>query len=240
VNIILFEPAEIGRPLGLEDHRAVHLTEVLRRKEGDRFDAGIVNGPRGKGTVTAIGPEGVQFRFEPVAAAGPADPIHLLVALPRPQTGRKILSEATSLGVASIRFFPADKGEPSYATSSLWKTAEWRRHLVDGAAQAFDTRLPDVAHFPGLAEAIDSLPAGCLLIALDNYEATRRMVPVAAPADIALAFGPERGWSPPERNLLRVRGFEIADLGGRVLRTETAVVAAVSVAKATPRLTPGA
>jgi 16S rRNA (uracil1498-N3)-methyltransferase len=240
VNIILFEPAEIGRPVARADPRAVHLLEVLRRKEGDPFDAGIINGPRGKGTVTAIGPDGVQFRFEATAQAEPVEQIHLLVSLARPQTSRKILGEATSLGVSSIRLFPAEKGEPSYAASSLWKTPEWRRHLVDGAAQAFDTRLPDVAHFPGLAEAIGSLPAGCLRIALDNYEATRRMVPVAAPTPVALAFGPERGWSASERSLLRSRGFEIADLGGRVLRTETAVVAAISIAKAVSRPTPGA
>jgi 16S rRNA (uracil1498-N3)-methyltransferase len=240
VNIILFEPAEIGQPVARGDPRAVHLLEVLRRKVGDLFDAGIINGPRGKGTVTAIGPEGVEFRFEALAEAGPPDRIHLLLSLARPQTSRKILGEATSLGVSSIRFFAAEKGEPSYATSSLWKTPEWRRHLVEGAAQAFDTRLPDVAHFAALAEAIESLPAGCLRIALDNYEATRRMLPVAAPSEIALAFGPERGWSASERNLLRAQGFDIVDLGGRVLRTETAVVAAISVAKAVARPTPGA
>jgi 16S rRNA (uracil1498-N3)-methyltransferase len=239
VNIILFEAAEIGRPVSCDDPRAVHLLGVLRRKQGDSFDAGIVNGPRGKGTVTEIGPEGVGFRFEALAEVGPADPVHLLVSLPRPQTARKILGEASSLGVASIRFFPAEKGEPSYATSSLWKTSEWRRHLVDGAVQAFDTRLPDVAHFPGLAEAIAALPQGCLRIALDNYEATRRMLPVGALAEIALAFGPERGWSASERGLLRAEGFEIADLGGRVLRTETAIVAAISIAKAVARLKPG-
>jgi len=240
VNIILFEAAEIGQPLRCDDPRVVHLLGVLRRKVGDQFDAGIINGPRGKGTVTAINPEGVKFLFKEMAEVGPVEYVHLLVSLPRPQTARKILGEATSLGVASIRFFPAEKGEPSYATSSLWKASEWRRHLVEGAAQAFDTRLPDVAHFPSLAEAIKSLPEGCLRIALDNYEASRRMVPVAALAELALAFGPERGWSASERSLLRAQGFEIADLGGRVLRTETAIVAAISIAKAVPGLKPGA
>ena len=63
-----------------------------------------------------------------------------MIALPRPQTARKILNEATSLGVASIRFFRSEKGEPGYRASTLWTTGEWRRHLVDGASQAFDTR----------------------------------------------------------------------------------------------------
>lgn len=156
--------------------------------------------------------------------------------MPRPQTARKILNEATSLGVSSIRFFPSEKGEASYAASSLWKTPEWRRHLIEGAAQAFDTRLPEVVHASGLAALTDALPAGCVKIALDNYEATRRLAPAGA-RPLALAFGPERGWSAAERDILRAQGFGLAHLGVRVLRTETAVVAAVAVAKALP-LTP--
>jgi 16S rRNA (uracil1498-N3)-methyltransferase len=233
LNLVLFEPSEIGRPLSRMDPRAVHILEILRRKEGDLFDAGIVDGARGKGTVAAVGPETLSFAFAAVEEPAPADPIHLLVALPRPQTARKILGEATSLGVASIRFFPSEKGEPGYATSTLWTTTEWRRHLLDGAAQAFDTRIPVVLHAPSLADSAASLPAGCARIALDNYEAARRMAPGGAAAPIVLAFGPERGWSAAERDFLRGNGFELAHLGGRVLRTETAVVAAISIAKAT-------
>lgn len=240
MNLVLFERSEIGSPLSRRDARAVHVEKVLRRTVGDLFDAGIVNGPRGKATVTALGPGTLAFAFEALADPPPADPLHLLVALPRPQTARKILSEATSLGVASIRFFPAEKGEPSYATSSLWKTPQWRRHLVEGAAQAFDTRLPEILHHPGIAEAADGLPPGCTRIALDNYEAARRMGAVGFASPLALAFGPERGWSAAERALLRLRGFELAHLGPRVLRTETAVVAAISVAKAPHPLTPPA
>jgi 16S rRNA (uracil1498-N3)-methyltransferase len=240
MNLILFETGEVGSPLSRMDPRAVHIVEILRRKEGDLFDAGIVNAARGKGTVTAIGPEALSFRFAALADPSDADPIHLVVALPRPQTARKILNEATSIGVSSIRFFQSEKGEPSYATSSLWKTPEWRRHLLEGAAQAFDTRLPDVMHYPGLQALIAALPEGGARIALDNYEAARRIAPDKAARPLSLAFGPERGWSPAERDILRSHGFELAHLGERVLRTETAVVAALSIAKAHPGLTPAA
>lgn len=232
MNIVLFEPGEIGPPLPRADPRAVHILEVLRRKEGDLFDAGIVNGPLGKGTVAQILPEALWFRFDPVSEPPAADPLHVVVALPRPQTARKILNEAASLGVASIRFFRSEKGEPGYGASTLWRTLEWRRHLVDGASQAFDTRLPDVIHHPSLGAAIAALPAGCTRIALDNYEATRRMTPESAALPLAIAFGPERGWSAAERAQLRAGGFGLEHLGARVLRTETAVVAAISIAKA--------
>jgi 16S rRNA (uracil1498-N3)-methyltransferase len=232
LNLILFEAGEVGSPLALTDPRAIHLLRVLKRRKGDLFDAGIVNGPRGKGTVAAIGPEALVIRFEPAAEPPPPDPIHLLIALPRPQTARKILNEAASLGVASLRFFRSEKGESGYAASTLWSTPEWRRHLLDGAAQAFDTRLPDVRHDAGLAASIAALPAGCPRIGLDNYEAARRLRPVPGAPPVALAFGPERGWSADERAILREAGFELAHLGPRVLRTETAVVAAVAIIKA--------
>lgn len=231
MNIILFEPGEVGLPLALSDPRAAHIVGVLQRREGEPFDAGIVDGPLGKGYVEEIGPDAVRFRFERVSDPAPADPIHILAALPRPQTARKILSEAAALGVASLRFFRSEKGEPGYGSSTLWKS-EWRRHLVAGASQAFDTRLPEVLHHSGLGPAVEALPGGLTRIALDNYEAERRMTPPGAPPPLALAFGPERGWSAAERALLRAGGFTLEHLGLRVLRTETAVVAAVSIAKA--------
>jgi 16S rRNA (uracil1498-N3)-methyltransferase len=232
VNIVLFEPGEIDAPLSRADPRAVHIVQILRRGQGDSFDAGIVNGPRGRATVVEMTPEALVLRFERTADPLEADPIHVLVALPRPQIARKILCEATSLGVSSIRFFRSEKGEPSYGASTLWKGPEWRRHLVDGASQAFDTILPEVLHFPDLGSAVKALPAGCARMALDNYEAPRRMAASLAAMPLALAFGPERGWSQAERSLLRSAGFELAHLGARVLRTETAVVAAISIAKA--------
>jgi len=51
------------------------------------------------------------------------------------------------------------------------------------------------------------------------------------PAAVVLALGPERGWSPAERDLLRSEGFALAHLGPRVLRAETAAVAAVAIVK---------
>jgi 16S rRNA (uracil1498-N3)-methyltransferase len=232
LNIILLEAGEADSPLALSDPRAAHLIRVLRRREGDTFDAGIVNGPMGKATVVSIGPGGLAFRFEPGGESPPLDPIHLLIALPRPQTARKILGEAASLGVASIRFFRSEKGEPGYASSTLWRGLEWRRHLLDGAAQAFDTRLPEVLHDAGLSASIAALPPGCRRVGLDNYEAPRRLRAVPGPPPVALAFGPERGWSAAERSILRLAGFELAHLGPRVLRTETAVVAALAIVKA--------
>ncbi len=231
MNLILFEPAELAAPLPRSDRRAVHLLGVLRRQAGDTFDAGLINGPRGKGTLVAIGDLALTLTFVWGPAAPPPEPIVLLIGLPRPQTARDILREATSLGAGALHFFRAEKSEASYAKSSLWSSGEWRRHLVTGAEQAFDTRLPAVTHGGTLAEAIAALPPGAARLALDNYESPQPLSAAKLALPVALAFGPERGWSAAERDQLRANGFGFVHLGPRVLRAETAVIAALAVVR---------
>jgi 16S rRNA (uracil1498-N3)-methyltransferase len=233
MNLILFSPAEAARPLPLDDRRAVHLLRVLRRRAGETFDAGLINGPRGKGTVVAIGPEALTLSFAWAAEPAALDPITLIVGLPRPQTARDILRDATSLGVAAIHFVVTEKGERNYAGSTLWTSDEWRRHLIAGAEQAFDTRLPEVTHGRPLTGTISTLPPETARLALDNYDAAGPLSAQPLPAGaLALAFGPERGWSKTERACLHGAGFSFGHLGRRVLRLETAVTAALALIKA--------
>lgn len=234
---MLFEPAELGRPLPCNDRRAAHLLGVLRRRVGDTFDAGVVDGPRGTATLTVVGPEALEFSFVATQPAPPPEPIALLVGLPRPQTARDILRDATTLGVGALHFVRTEKGEPSYAQSSLWQAGEWRRHVLAGAEQAFSSRLPHVTHGVALRDLLAdpaALPTGAARLALDNYEAPVALsaVPLDPAAPLVLALGSERGWSGAERTVLRAAGFACVHLGPRVLRTETAVVAALSLARA--------
>lgn len=254
MNLILFEPGEITTPLPRTDPRARHLLDVLRRREGDSFDAGLVNGPLGRGTLTGIGPAALTLTFQWGPEPPPPDPLTLLVGLPRPQTARDILRDATTLGVAALHFIATERCDPGYAHSTLWSSGEWHRHLLTGAAQAFATRIPEVTWGRQLGEALTRLAPGTKAgpdpaadaagpgnaaappttrLALDNYEATAPLGHCHLKRDIpvVLAFGPERGWGPADRALLRASGFTLAHLGLRVLRTETAVVAALAVIK---------
>ncbi len=223
MNIVLFESSERAGPLPREDERAKHILEVLGRKVGEAFDAGIIDGPRGRATVTGVDDVGLSFQFEETDPGLELYPIDLIVGLSRPQTNRKILQEATSIGARSIHFVVTERGEPSYATSKLWTTGEWRRHLVAGAAQAFSTRLPEVRFGESLADALARVGGESGKIALDNYEAPEHLMDAdAGDLSIVLAVGSERGWTSPERALLRESGFALAHLGERPLRTETA------------------
>ncbi|HTB80983.1 MAG TPA: RsmE family RNA methyltransferase [Opitutaceae bacterium] len=234
MNLILFDPHEISASLARHDPRAQHLLEVLDRQEGGTFDAGLVNGPRGKGKIEKITPLALTLSFVWGEPPPPLDPIVVLVGLPRPQTARKILQEATALGVSALHFFAAEKTGPGYARSTLWTSGEWRRHLLAGAEQAFCTRLPEVTHGLTLDAVLEKTFATSTRLALDNYEAPAPLhkLPLAAGTAVLLALGPERGWSAAERDFLRTHNFSLAHLGRRVLRTETAVVAAVTLIKA--------
>lgn len=235
MNIILFSSPEVELPLPEKDSRARHILQVLRRRPGDTFDAGLLNGPRGKATLIGIEPDGalrLAFAWGELPPLLP--PICLLVGLPRPQTARDILREGASLGVAAMEFVRTERGEPSYAQSALWHTGEWRALVVAGVAQAFGTRLPEVRHGHSLAEAVAQIPPGVTRLALDNYEAATALgtMEVARDARVILALGAERGWTARERELLRANGFTFVHLGDRVLRTETACIAAVSLLRA--------
>lgn len=233
VNLILFEAAELSRPLPRSDPRAQHLLEMLRCAPGGAFDAGIINGPRGKATLVTLTAESLVLSFSPHSAVLPAEPITVIVGLPRPQTARDILRDASTLGVAALHFVRTDKSEPGYAQSKLWSSGEWRRHLIAGAEQAFDTRLPSVSSGRTLAEAIGAVPAEARL-ALDNYEAPTSLAQshLTPEIPVVVAIGAERGWSARERDLLREQGFQFHHLGSRILRTETACLAALSIIRA--------
>lgn len=235
MNLILFSDEETRAPLPRSDARAVHLLDVLRRQIGDTCDVGMINGPRGKATLAAMNADVLTLAFAWGEMPPPLAPIRLIVGLPRPQTARKILQEATTLGVAAIHFVATDRGEPSYAQSSLWTSGEWRRHLLDGAAQAFCTRIPQVTWGGKLADVLANIPSEAGRLALDNYEATRSLGQWARgevqTSDVWLVLGSERGWTAREREVLRAAQCEIVHLGARVLRLETAVVSAVAIAK---------
>lgn len=230
MNIVLFEETEIGKRFDKDDVRIRHVVDILGRKVGETFDAGVINGKSGKATLSSIGENSVELQFELDREEPFLPPIDVIVGLSRPQTNRKILQEATTVGARSLLFVSTERGEPSYANSKLWTSGEWSRHVAAGAAQAFTTRTPSVTFGIGLEEAIARLDCSGGKVAMDNYEAELHIAELQMDQDsVIVAFGSERGWTGAERDLLRDADFEMAHLGKRPLRTETAVVAGLAI-----------
>jgi len=231
MNLILFSEQADRYTLDPGDPRFDHVRGVLRARPGDRFMVGVVNGPRGDATVTELHERSLEIAVtwdaEPMR---PPPPMHLLLAIPRPATARKVLFDATTLGVRHFHFFQAEKSDPAYARSGLWTSDEWRRQVWLGAEQAFSTHLPKLDLADDLTSALETLPSGGTRLALDVYEGARSLAgaPVSTLPAI-LALGGERGWSARERDLLRGAGFTLCSLGQRVLRVETAATAALAL-----------
>lgn len=237
VNIILFEADEVGKPLAKRDERTVHLTKVLHKGAGDTFDAGVIGGARGTGRIESVEADGsILVALELSGAPPDLFPIRVAVGFPRPIQLRRLLRDLSSLGVQAIDLVGTDLGEKSYRDTNLLTDGGARAALVEGAAQARDTRLPVLAVWPSLGKWLAARAWGespRALVAPDNVRPSSSFTALGFPAgegEVVLAIGSERGWSDREREALEAAHFVRASMGGRALRTETACVAAVVLA----------
>lgn len=236
MNILLIESFYKTYTLRRDDPRAEHILKILKMGVGDTLFMGVEQGPIFKAKITCINPNKeltLTFIEDSYQTPPPPFPITLILGLPRPQTARKILQQASTLGVQGFIFFQADKGDPHYIKSKLWTTNEWQRHIRAGAEQAFSTYIPRVEHFNSLEEVLQQRVYPSPLLALDVYESTESISKVPLPQQyssqsIQLALGPEAGWSARERTLLKTHQSTLVHLGTRVLRQETACISAFS------------
>ncbi|MCC5840693.1 MAG: RsmE family RNA methyltransferase [Opitutales bacterium] len=233
MNLLLFEKQESAYRIDKSDPRLDHVRNVLRSRVGDTLCIGVANGPKGTARVEEILENQLLISAEwEDAPPPPLPPIELWIALPRPQTARKILFEGTTIGVSAIRFFKAARSDPAYARSSLWSTDEWRRCCWRGAEQAFDTRLPEVSTDESLDTCLQRAAPSATRWAMDVYESNHALCEEEpGPAPLILALGPERGWASNDRSLLREHNFKLLHLGNRILRLETAALAALLIAQ---------
>ena len=232
MNVVLFDSDRPAQSMPLADPRARHLREVLHCGPGMQFRAGVVNGASGIGTVVAVEHDRVRvalaWRSEPVAP--PA--VTLVVGLPRPPSARKILYQAAAIGCLAIHFVHTGLSDPNYARSKLWRTPEWRRHLLDGVQQSAATTLPEVTCGTTLGGVLERVATGPMAVALDPEAGVRRLGSVVLRPPLVLAIGPERGWSAQDRALLARHDVVFCTLGTRILRVETACVAALAIVHA--------
>jgi len=240
MNRILFEPDEAtDGEVVLTGDRARHALEVLRAAPGTRLRLGEVGGARhDESEVVACAPDSCRVRLGPVSPPLPRAPVDLLLALPRPKCLRRLWPQIGALGPGRVWLTAAEKVEKDYWGSTFLRPEVYRPLLLEGLAQAGDTRLPEIEVRRRLKPLVqDVLPA--------RYERDRRLLahpapdgageggrPLPAPDSAAptlVAVGPEGGWSDFELRLFEDAGFRRISLGPRILRTDTAVVALLSL-----------
>jgi RsmE family RNA methyltransferase len=247
VNLILLEPEEL-QPDGtarITGPRATHVRTVLKSAPGHALRVGLIDGPLGTATITAVGAADADPRHdvvdlacilsEPVPARPPVD---LLLALPRPKVMRRLWAQLAAIGVGRVILTNAEKVERDYFDTHILTPATYRPLLVEGLQEARDTRLPVVTihkRFRVLIEdELDALcPSPAHRLVAHPQEMTPGVVswgfrPETTPG-VILAIGPEGGWNDFELGLLEARGFQRISLGPRSLRTDTACIAMLSL-----------
>ncbi|MET0327326.1 MAG: 16S rRNA (uracil(1498)-N(3))-methyltransferase [Luteimonas sp.] len=228
-------PLSAGRQVELPDDATAHLVRVLRLREGDAcvlfngdghdHDARLVRADK-RGAVAEI------VATRAVDLESPLS-ITLVQGIARGDKMDWILQKATELGVTAFVPVSSDRSEVKLDAERAEKRhAHWRSVVVSACEQSWRTRVPEVSRPRALAAALAALPVDAPRWLLDP-EADAGIATMPAPhAGVVLAIGPEGGWSPNDRAALVAAGFGGLRLGPRILRTETAGMAAIAALQA--------
>ena len=225
-----------GATVALPDHVAGHLVRVLRLREGD--DCVLFNGDGYDYAARVAASSKRETRVEVGQArlVGNESPLRitLLQGIARGEKMDLILQKATELGVARIVPVDAERTEVRLDAARMEKRlAHWRSVVASACEQCGRARLPDVAAPVAVAEAGARSADAALRLTLDpGGEHSLVSLAIGEDTAIAIAIGPEGGWSPRDREALRGAGFEGLRLGPRILRTETAGLAAIAALQA--------
>lgn len=238
MNRIIFRDAETdGATVEFRgDDRARHALDVLHAVPGSTVKLGRLGGERyDSATVLETDAAATRVRL----ALGEATPplsrpgIDLLLAVPRPKCMRRLWPQLSALGVGRIYLTAAEKVEKDYWGSSFLKPEVYEPLIVDGLMQSGDTIPPEVEIHrrlkPLLEDVLAQRYAGGRAVFFHPCDARADATPApGADAPLLLAIGPEGGWSDYECAMFDRLGFVRRSLGPRILRTDTAVVAAIS------------
>ncbi|MBD9478471.1 16S rRNA (uracil(1498)-N(3))-methyltransferase [Pseudoxanthomonas sp. PXM02] len=221
----------VGTSIALPDTAANHVARVLRMREGDGCVLFNGDGHDYDARITAISKRGVLADIVGVRAIDNESPLHvtLLQGIARGEKMDLILQKATELGVAAVVPVMAERTEVKLdAERTEKRVAHWRSVIASACEQSGRARLPTLSAPAALVDAASAVDTGAMRLTLDPVgEVSLATVQVTRGA-VVVAIGPEGGWSPRDRDILSAAGFTGLRLGPRILRTETAGLAAIA------------
>jgi 16S rRNA (uracil1498-N3)-methyltransferase len=229
-------PLTAGSRVDLPPDTAAHLAKVLRARAGDelilfngdgREFNGAIEAVRGSRVAASVGDSRQMDRESPLA-------ITLVQCIPRGDRMDFIVQKATELGVARIVPVLSQRSvvrlDKNQAES---KANHWRAVAVSACEQCGRNRLPAIeAAQPLLSYLGESAPGTRLRLVLEPESAPHGSAAAQGPGGVEvleaeIAIGPEGGFASDELEAFRVAGFSQVGLGPRILRTETAAIAAL-------------
>ncbi len=216
--------------------QAEHMVRVLRAQAGTQADV-VAGGHVFHAEVVAVAPDEVRFNLIAEIEAEPALPITLVVSIFKFDHMEWGIEKATELGVAAIAPVIARRTEKHLAQAAAKRVERWRRIAQEAAQQSRRSDIPLIYDPVPLSNRIREASDATRIVLAEQERSTtfRARVEEAmeesetqAPV-LELAFGPEGGWAPEEEALFDANGWRTASLGPRILRAETAAIAALAV-----------
>ena len=220
--------------------QAEHMARVLRAQPGMETDV-VAGGRVFHAEVVAVKlthqQSEVRLNLLAELEADPALPVTLTMAIYKFDHMEWAIEKATELGVAEIAPVIARRTEKHLGEAATKRAERWRRIAHESAKQSRRSDVP-LIHEPGpLAARVKGAATGTRIVLAEQertttlrmrleeaVEAARDQMPV-----LEIAIGPEGGWAPEEEALFDANGWNAASLGPRILRAETAAIAALSV-----------
>ena len=215
----------------LTGDQAAHLARVLRAQPGQIFDV-VADGFLHRAEVSSVSDNEVVFTLHEEHEADAALPVQLLMAVFKFDHMEWGIEKATELGAARITPVLARRTEKHLALAAAKRAERWRRIVREASQQSRRSDVPQLDDPAPLRSALQQVDAEVkLLLAETEEENTLRAALQAASsgASVALAIGPEGGWTAEEMGMFRDAGWQQVTLGPRILRAETAAIAALSV-----------
>ena len=222
-----------GDRAALVGEHADHLVRVLRARVGQDFDIATGEAVR-RGCITLVRDGRVDFDLgEEVSGSGLAE-ITLVLAVFKFDRMEWAIEKCTELGVSRIVPLISRRTDSHLASASAKRVERWQRIARQAAEQSRRATPPEIAAPIKLSESLH-LQASLRIVLAEAEERTmlRDVVkPAAADGGIALAVGPEGGWTEDELQLFHQAAWISASLGSTILRAETAAMAATAVVAA--------
>ncbi len=212
---------------------SAHLIKVLRLRPGAKAVLFNGDGSDYLCEITLAKAEAAQLRIlsvQPAAAESPLK-ITLLQAICRGDKMDWVLEKATELGVTHFIPVQSERSEVQLDSERAGKRRDhWQRVVISACEQSGRAFVPQVEALQPLANRLSSQVSAAAKLVLEP--GGRPISTAGALTSVALAVGPEGGWSERDLAQLTLSGFSAVAIGSRVLRTETAGVAAISVMQA--------
>lgn len=237
IRIHLDAPLMAGAEPALPESAAAHVSRVLRLRAGDRVMLFNGDGRDYAAELIAVAAREVRVRILDSRSNESESPLRITLAqaLARGEKMDWIVQKATELGVAEIVPLVTARSEVKLDEARAGKRLEhWRAVAISACEQSGRARVPAIATVQPLQSWLASLAAGTpatRLALLPEGDATPREL-CAIETAVMLAIGPEGGFDEKDAARLREAGFKGLRLGPRVLRTETAGMAAIAALQA--------